>query len=400
MYEVFSSGWEFIIGLDDWFKTYGVGLALIILVAIIISFIVTVADFAWQKYQRSKGNPYLVRQDRDWNARKAKRKKKWQSIKKWKLFKLVKNHFLLVCSLALFMIAIKSFSTIYSSKEIWGFTLNYIEIDPRDIGFLFAGLFAPSLAILGYYFSNRRNQTAQEQVKVESNRNLVESNRNLNDRFTKAIELLGDKDKYKQLGGIASLKEIGTEQPHNQFTQACADILIDFIRTEATSISDAKHREPINYQAERAFHALCAIQVSRDLEKHQYADLSHCNLTGLKAKNLIIENINLSNTYLIGANLRRADLIMADLTRANLSEANLSGADLSGTDLSGANLREANLSQTYITLTDFGNCKNLTLEQIESAEWQEDAPPKYLPYNFQERLIEIGRMAEDYQDYY
>ena len=420
MAEIFSNGLAFI--------------AFLIIVA--IYFIAKkVADSAWQEHQEEKEGPFssvIKQMVRELHKTVRKEKwlaiKKWQGIKKWQIW----QHKLLLASFILLALGLWTLINIVDDHKILGFCLKQTDVNPRDIGLLFTGLFAPALAMLGYYFSNRRNQTAQEQVKIESDRNL-------NDRFTKAIELLGDKDsdKYKQLGGIVSLKEIGTEQPHNQFTQACADILIDFIRIEAPPLSDSECEEllkeinekinkkiknkkfilvniktAINYQAERAFHALCAIQAKYDLEKHYYADLSHRNLIGLKAQNLIIKNITLSKTKLIGANFYQADLSNVNLTGAclvgahmslsilkgtDLSEADLDWVDLSGANLTRANLEEinlqgTNLTGTNLTGTNFKNCRNLTWEQIESACWKEYAPPRNLPKEIRAELKKIGRL--------
>ena len=454
MAEIFSNGLAFI--------------AFLIIVA--IYFIAKkVADSAWQEYQLKKEGFFLVSQREGvWTAYKIKQEEILQVIKKWQIW----HNKLLLAFFILLVLALLTLTKIIINHKILGFELKVIDVNPRDIGFLFAGLFAPAFAMLGFYFSNRRNETAQQQVKVDSNRNL-------NDRFTKAIELLGDKDsdKYKQLGGIASLREIGTEQPHNQFTQACADTLTGFIRTEAKPLNEAEEQDlqvkinaniankkpilenietTINYQAERAFYTLCTIQENRNLEPHQYANLSGCNLMGLKAENLIIKNINLSkvsligadlfqadlrrinlrgsdlrgidltganfnrinfievnlegvdlrrigltNTILRGANLRGADLRGADLTGTTLHEANLMGANLGEADLSraflsGANLSEANLSRAELTLANLDYCRSLTWKQVAGASWDKIYPPKDLPKEIVIKLIEIGRLGEDY----
>lgn len=57
----------------------------------------------------------------------------------------------------------------------------------------------------------------------------------------------------------------------------------------------------------------------------------------------------LSGVVLAGANLSRALLYAADLRRADLSAADLTRADLWGANLSGADLRDANLNDTNLT---------------------------------------------------
>jgi uncharacterized protein YjbI with pentapeptide repeats len=121
------------------------------------------------------------------------------------------------------------------------------------------------------------------------------------------------------------------------------------------------------------------------------ADLTNCNLTGVRMMNVILDGANLSNAVLSGAILTGASckgtkfhqakidentqidpkwLIVwrlvngawggQSLTNKNLSDADLSKADLSGVDCSGANFDRANLSQT-----SFRGC------QMEGASFKE-----------------------------
>ncbi|MEH2340043.1 nSTAND1 domain-containing NTPase [Nostoc sp.] len=102
------------------------------------------------------------------------------------------------------------------------------------------------------------------------------------------------------------------------------------------------------------------------------ADLSGANLSAAYLSDAYLRSADLSRADLSGANLSAAylsgaDLSSANLSSANLSSANLSSANLSGADLSSANLSSANLSDADLSGADLRYAKNLTPEQVKSA---------------------------------
>ncbi|MDZ8261206.1 pentapeptide repeat-containing protein [Nostoc sp. ChiQUE01b] len=136
------------------------------------------------------------------------------------------------------------------------------------------------------------------------------------------------------------------------------------------------------------------IQAGESLAKEDFngANLSFANLSGANLSGANLSNADLSRANLIYANLSNANLIYANLSSANLiyanlsiakfSDANLSGANLinanlSGVHLSGANLSDANLVNADLSSADLSSAdlssaylkytKNLTPEQVKSA---------------------------------
>lgn len=87
------------------------------------------------------------------------------------------------------------------------------------------------------------------------------------------------------------------------------------------------------------------------------ADLSTAKLMRAKLSEANLAGADLSSAYLIRADLDRADLSGADLNSAVLSEASLKGADLG----------DADLSDAYLNGADLSGVKNLTIDQVESA---------------------------------
>ena len=99
----------------------------------------------------------------------------------------------------------------------------------------------------------------------------------------------------------------------------------------------------------------------------QGADLAHRNLSSRYLGYADLRNARLANANLFMADLSRAWLVGADLTEANLAATNLTEADLRGAVLTGANFQVADLNNSVLIGADLRKARNLTLEQISSA---------------------------------
>jgi uncharacterized protein YjbI with pentapeptide repeats len=98
------------------------------------------------------------------------------------------------------------------------------------------------------------------------------------------------------------------------------------------------------------------------------ADLSSADLSSADLSSADLSRANLSRANLRGANLRGADLsYYADLRGADLSSADLRGANLRDANLRGADLSSADLSYADLRSANLRSAKNLTLEQVKSA---------------------------------
>ncbi len=111
------------------------------------------------------------------------------------------------------------------------------------------------------------------------------------------------------------------------------------------------------------------------------ADLKSCNLissqlsrSNLRGANL--EGATLAKAILAGAILSNSIMERTDLRGATLSGAKFDGADCSNADftsaiLTGAEMRGVNLKMANVTDADFSGTKQLTLDQIKSAQnWE------------------------------
>ncbi len=227
------------------------------------------------------------------------------------------------------------------------------------------GLIATLSAGIGL-FVNYLNSQAEIQLIQE---------RLITERFSKAVEQIGNTKEEVVIGGIYSLERIAKDSPEDQWT--IMEVLISYIRKNSPIPSNIQQLEPA--AREKALEKLPSVSIpvqaaltvigrrkvendqagdnlagTTDSNKIKILDLSRTNLreanliranldrANLEGANLYLANLN--GAYLIGAILIVAKLTQANLTEANLTEANLNGAELYRGWLNRANLREANLN--------------------------------------------------------
>jgi hypothetical protein len=188
------------------------------------------------------------------------------------------------------------------------------------------GLVATIVTLIGialtYRISGRtlKNQETQadEQLKLMRSGQIT-------DRFTKAIEQLGDGSPEVRIGGIFALELIAKEE--HDYVSHIVTTLAAFVRHKLPA-STAKKYEKVDLLDARAPDAAAALAA---LCRHP-----------LSAKR--------PNPGEFGG----LDLSRTDLRRSSLRGADLSGASLFASRLDGADLRHANLSNANIRSADFG----------------------------------------------
>ncbi|GBE74621.1 hypothetical protein myaer87_18480 [Microcystis aeruginosa NIES-87] len=216
------------------------------------------------------------------------------------------------------------------------------------------GLIATLLAGIGL-FVNYLNSQAERQLIQE---------RLITERFSKAVEQIGNTKEEVVIGGIYSLERIAKDSPKDQWT--IMEVLTSYIRKNSPIPSNIEQLKPeerqkvleklpsVSIPVQAALTVIGRRKVENDQAGDNLAETTDSNKikildlsrTNLREANLILANLNEAN--LNGANLNRANLIGANLNRANLNGANLKGANLwvaylNGANLNGANLKGANL---------------------------------------------------------
>ncbi|WP_430014915.1 pentapeptide repeat-containing protein [Microcystis protocystis FBCC-A270] len=201
------------------------------------------------------------------------------------------------------------------------------------------GLIATLLAGIGL-FVNYLNSQAERQLIQE---------RLITERFSKAVEQIGNPKEEVVIGGIYSLERIAKDSPKDQWT--IMEVLTSYIRKNSPIPSNIEQLEPEERQ--KALEKLPSVSIPvqaaltvigrRKVENDQAGD----NLAETNDSNKI-KILDLSRTNLRGANLNRANLNRANLDGANLNGAKLWVAYLNGANLNGAYLNGAKLWVAYL----------------------------------------------------
>ncbi len=172
------------------------------------------------------------------------------------------------------------------------------------------------------------------------------------ERFGKAVEQLGSDKLEVQLGGIYALERIAKDSEKDHWI--IMEVLASFVRSRSVAPNvDGQLPTAIAPNVQAALTVLGRRETRYDPpDKTIYLAKTNCPHADLSLANLAavdFTNASLPGIQLIGANLEDAFLDGALLTDAALDSANLHcarlvGANLSSTSLIGANLSEANLS--------------------------------------------------------
>ncbi|MFE1744848.1 pentapeptide repeat-containing protein [Coleofasciculus sp. H7-2] len=201
--------------------------------------------------------------------------------------------------------------------------------------------------------ANKSAEAALDNAKAALKNAEAAQDKQITERFTKAIELLDSKNTSIRLGGIYALERIAKDSKKDHWT--IMEVLTAFVRENALLKEEEIQQEqspkiPTDIQA--ALTVIGRRDVDKDPENQglnlQYTNLDGANLREANLQRANLSEANLQRAYLIEANLQRANLSEANLQRAYLSGANLEGAYLSGANLEGAYLRAANLQEANL----------------------------------------------------
>ncbi|MBD2443534.1 pentapeptide repeat-containing protein [Dolichospermum sp. FACHB-1091] len=295
-------------------------------------------------------------------------------IKNWVIFGAI---FLLLIAVAVTVYFI-SMILITDRKELLKDKYEYIVESLNLLGLFIGG----GAVIVNVYFAGRRADAMEETAKA-TNRNADAANKNaeaanknaeaanknaeaanqkqITERFSKAIEQLGSDKPEVILGGIYTLERIARDSESDQWT--IMEVLTAFVRQNAPIIKENESQSPEDqekFQKLRISIQACLTVIAErkhpDLE-NKYIDLTEVNISGFNLIELNLKGFNFTVANLTEAKLTRADLEGADLYKADLegaylTEANLTEAELTEADLTEADLTEADLTRAYLIKAD------------------------------------------------
>ncbi len=213
----------------------------------------------------------------------------------------------------------------------------HIVIEARRTGVqILGGLLAIAGAIFAFYLHHRRVTAMEEQVRVAQEGQVTE-------RFTRAIEHLGDDRLEVRLGGIYALERIARDSEKDHWT--IMEVLTAYVRERASwkeapappSTSGVEAEPPAEPGPSRPKPPL-------DIQAILTVIGRRARFFGQgETEPLDLRGTDLRGADLTGAHLERADLVEAHLERANLWGTHLERAVLVEAHLEGAILREAHL---------------------------------------------------------
>jgi len=180
-------------------------------------------------------------------------------------------------------------------------------------------------------------------------KNNIAQDGQITDRFTKAVDQLGNRKIEIRLGGIYALERIANESKKDYWQ--IIEILTAYVREN--SIIDS-HSE---------LNSLRNVPISMDIQAnestiHEVPKIRTISLdiqailTVIVRRKYSYEHGETNKLDFKGTNLQHTNLSAADLSKTNLSGADISGALLYKTNLYGANLYGADISGTLLYQTN------------------------------------------------
>jgi hypothetical protein len=163
------------------------------------------------------------------------------------------------------------------------------------------------------YFTYRNVRATEANVRAAEEKQVTE-------RFSKAIELLGSEKLEVRLGGIYALERIAKDSPKDHWT--IMEVLTSFVQEKSPLSQNIQHRDEQSNSSSQT-------QENKKITTDVQAALTVIRRRDSSKEKDWRQRIELPSTNLIKANLSGANLFFANLSGANLIKANLSGANLS-----------------------------------------------------------------------
>jgi hypothetical protein len=211
---------------------------------------------------------------------------------------------------------------------------------------LLAGLAA--LGALGTFWLNSRAQrfTAQT-LRVSEETFRVTEQAQLNDRYVKAVELIGSDSLTIRLAGIYALERMLAEFRGGPELAPLVEILSAFVRERSYSIRERAGSVDVDIAAIVTVLGRAPRRSGLSRGDLTRAYLPMLSLSSADLSGAVLNEVDLRRTRLDRANLSTASLGSAELSEAYLSGANLSKAWLNGARLENANLMVADLRGAF-----------------------------------------------------
>jgi hypothetical protein len=214
------------------------------------------------------------------------------------------------------------------------------------------------------YFTYRTVRATEKNVSTSQEGQITE-------RFTRAIEQLGDKEKLEvRLGAIYALERIAqdSERDHQQIME----VLCAYVRENAPRKDTETEQQSPKPRADiQAILTVIGRRTVAHEKKENPIDLYEIDLRGIHLFRADLALARLWNSQLQDAYLVQCDLRDARLQESQLQGANLGRSQLQGAHFEDAHLQKANLGGTQLAGAFFKNTElhgaNLSGSNIQEA---------------------------------
>ncbi len=270
-------------------------------------------------------------------------------------------------------------------------------------GAIFGGI----AVLINSYYASRTAIAANKTAEAANTNAKAAQDKQITERFAKAVEQLGSEKVEVRLGAIYSFEKLAKNSLEDGWT--IMEILTAFVRENAPlkkeentekviplinelaekiklsidqyigALQEIKKEQPpkprIDIQA--ALTVIGRLNYDKKPE-NQWINLSKTDLQGAifsggNLQNAYFSRAKLQKTIFSGTNLKNAQFVKAELQNAlliektNLQNADFSQAHLQGVSFSKANLEDAKFHQADLRDTELSQAKNLNQQQIQSA---------------------------------
>ena len=235
-----------------------------------------------------------------------------------------------------------------------------LSIIKNDYRKLLLQFFGGIIILYGLYLTYRR-------IKALENNVIIATESQITERFSKAIEHLGNDKLEIRLGGIYALERIARDSLKDHF--AIMEILTAYVR-ENVRLKEKEKLQPSKEKSEKEqIDELLTFRVVKpptDIEAVLtiIGRRNWINEEKKKDFNLDLGRTDLEGAYLAKGNFENTLFWEANLRKANLNESNFSGSLLMRANLEGSFVHNTNFTETDFCRTNLLNCYNLSVDQL------------------------------------
>ena len=215
-------------------------------------------------------------------------------------------------------------------------------------------------ALVGLWLFFRRITNQDKQIDIQINKEI-------DDRFNAAAELLGNSETSARTAGIYSLYQLAVEPKGEKYRVQAAQILCSHIRSKTQErIYQKQHRERPSNEIQTTINILFKDingvkgiyrQYFSQSEDFPRADLSHAYLQGAGFYKAHCQRANLSHAYLYGANFEQAQCQGTYFYKAKFQGANFEHVQCQGANFEHAHCQGTNFKQVQ--------CQGANFEQAQ-----------------------------------